>query len=111
MSQIKTPKILPKQKDANIYLRSNRLDQQKIKLQNWKHDIKYLDHEKDSLLDRMRTERLKNRVLSNRNQTDRDSTMLLDEGTMSEDDSKVSVKSLKIAKKYQKPTVMDPKIQ
>ena len=32
----------------------NRLESQKIKLQNWKKDIKYLDHEKDSLLDKMR---------------------------------------------------------
>ena len=110
MSQIKTPKILPKQKDANIYLRRNRLDQQKIKLQNWKQDIKYLDHEKDSLLDRMRTERIQNRVFSNRNKTDRESTMLLEEGTISQDESKISVKSLKIAKKFQRPTVMDPKI-
>ena len=59
-----------------------------------------MDHEKDSLLDRMRTERIQNRVLSNRNKTDRDSTMLLEEGTMSEDESKISVKSLNIAKKF-----------
>ena len=44
-----------------------------------------MDHEKDSLLDRMRTQRIENRVLSNRNNKDRDSTMLLEEGTMSED--------------------------
>jgi hydroxyethylthiazole kinase-like sugar kinase family protein len=36
--------------------------------------------------------------------------MLLEEGTISQDESKISVKSLKIAKKFQRPTVMDPKI-